>query len=84
MGDGLSPLPLEPQREEASPPKSCAVRRHGQCSTPSTAPHLSADQAADQALIHYTQATAEGEQARCQVSAVFAPTAVITYTTISW
>ena len=51
---------------------------------PSTAPRLSTEQAADQALVHYTQATAEGEQARCQVSTVFAPTAVITYTTISW
>ena len=51
---------------------------------PSTAPRLSAEQAADHALVHYTQATAEGEQARCQVSAGFAPSAVITYTTISW
>ena len=51
---------------------------------PSTAPRLSVEEAADHALFHYIQATAEGEQARCQVSAGFAPTAVITYTTISW
>jgi hypothetical protein len=51
---------------------------------PSATPRLSAEQAADQALVHYTQATAEGEQARCRLSTGFPPTAVITYTTISW
>jgi hypothetical protein len=51
---------------------------------PSTAPRLSAQPAADQALVHYTQATAEGEQARYRLSTGVPPTAVITYATINW
>jgi hypothetical protein len=51
---------------------------------PFTAPRLRVEQDADTALLHYTQATAEGEEARCRLSAGIAPTAVITYTTINW
>ena len=51
---------------------------------PSTAPPLSAEPAANQALVPYTQATAEGEQARYRLSTGVPTTAVITYATINW